>query len=89
MPLSLHPLGEEHTIRLFKRIPGLDHPEDPLPSRGRPLDLADRRRLHPAASGQPAGRRPPAYAMSATAMTIGSETTEATEVTIVRVLKVP
>src|SRR5919112_6260012 len=27
--------------------------------------------------------------MSATAMTIGSETTEATEVTIVRVLKVP
>src|SRR5688572_402029 len=32
---------------------------------------------------------PPPYAMSATAMTIGSETTEATEVTIVRVLKVP
>ena len=30
-----------------------------------------------------------AYAMSATAMTIGSETTEAMEVTVVRVLKVP
>lgn len=29
------------------------------------------------------------YAMSATAMTIGSETTEAMEVTIVSVLKVP
>src|SRR4051794_25975739 len=43
------------------------------------------------ALGQPAGRdlRPSPYAMSATAMTIGSETSEAREVTIVRVLKVP
>ena len=41
-PLGLHPLGDEHTIRLVKQILGLDHAEDPLPGCGRSLDLADR-----------------------------------------------
>jgi hypothetical protein len=60
VPLSLHPLGEEHTIRLFKRIPGWTTPRIRCPAaadRWTWLTVAayTQRRL---ASPLAAGRRP-------------------------------
>jgi hypothetical protein len=45
------PVREEHA--------GLDHPSAAHPRTGRPLDLAHRHQLHPAAPGPHARRRPP------------------------------
>jgi DDE superfamily endonuclease len=47
----------EHTFRFSQAGPGLDDPAGAHPGAGRPLDLADSGRLHPAAAGSPAHRR--------------------------------
>jgi len=54
LPAPLRP-GTHHPLR--QAGPGLDPPEGALPGRGRPLDLADPRRAHPAATGPPTRSR--------------------------------
>ncbi|WP_440107935.1 transposase, partial [Streptosporangium sp. H16] len=45
-------------VPVLQADPGLDRAEDPQPAGGRPLDLADHRRLHPAAPGPSSGGGP-------------------------------
>ncbi len=61
-PLAgLHPPLRPGThVPFLQAGPGLDHPADPHPRAGRPLDLADPGRLHPAAAGPSDHRRHPA-----------------------------
>jgi len=54
----LAPVRPGTHLPVLQAGPGLDRPEDPRPGRRGPVDLADHRRLRPAAPGPAAGRRP-------------------------------